>query len=710
MTWTFQHVSPSQIVTWLGCQRAWYWQYPMGFTPPTKPSALTGTACHAVIEDFIQDAGEDLTLRQDPKKDRYRTIVRPALPVLLDLRERYKSGAFVELEMKRPLRNGLVLKGRIDFLDLSARSPETNAPENLVVDHKSSSNIVQWAKTAEELRTDIQMLAYGYESLCRKPTPTVRLAHNVFQTRGIAAAQYTDVVVPAVEIHQGWTRINDISDKMIETSKLASPADVPETRTACDKYGGCAHRDRCAAIWSVKGGPALSPYAGIEAASTQENKENQVSNKPVVPALPPHLRQKLGIPDAAPAATPRANILPPEAPQDPRARAADAKALAAQAKPAQPAPAAVVAPPVQPAPAPAPAAPAAQPQVDGAALLLQLGWSGEEINAMSDEVFNKVVEGKWRRDLDGLYVAYGEPEQYTDENGKEKTYTPITNVVPPQPAPARPQRVARVATPAPAPAQPVAEVVATEPEVVAQPDPLVTEHGFEVTATPASTPARRRGRPPGAKNKATLEKEAAAQAPAEQNGTSVHIAQDPTVERIEAALDEAHGAEVDGDDEYLKNRDRATVPGTHEYELRVRDERIANLEKTLSETTAELQNYMLGKVKAENPNARFVLYVDCLPEFPDPTLRSLDVVLQPFMDLAAKNYKNEKTGAPEPLSHYALIPFGKGPGIVAGYVLTNLQHVVQPGALYVDTRSPCAAAVLEVLRPKADLVVSARGR
>ena len=49
-------------------------------------------------------------------------------------------------------------------------------------------------------------------------------------------------------------------------------------------------------------------------------------------------------------------------------------------------------------------------------------------------------------------------------------------------------------------------------------------------------------------------------------------------------------------------------------------------------------------------------------------------------------------------------------GLVAAHVLTNLAAVTAPGILYVDTRSPCAAAVLEVLRPKADLIVSARGR
>ena len=134
--------------------------------------------------------------------------------------------------------------------------------------------------------------------------------------------------------------------------------------------------------------------------------------------------------------------------------------------------------------------------------------------------------------------------------------------------------------------------------------------------------------------------------------------------------------------------------------------RIAELEVTVDTQRRSIEHYL----KAPAADVRFCVYVDCLPETPGVAFRHLDAVLAPFMDLVAKGFKNEKTGAPEPLSHYALVPFARGPSLVAAHVLTNLASVTAPGILYVDTRSPCAAAVLEVLRPKADLVVSARGR
>ena len=625
----FEHVSPSQIETWLGCNRQWYWQYPMGIKPPPTASNLVGSACHTIAEDFIQEQnGEDLSVKRDGK-DHHRAIVRPAMVTLRMLGDLHKSGlGYVERGMKRKLRNGLDLVGRIDFMSL----PETDNP--LVVDHKTSSNL-QYAKTEEELRTNIQMLAYAYEAVCLKPLAKgVRVAHNVMLTRGAPAARYTDALIPVKEVHAGWTRIQDISDQMIETSKLASPADVPPNLSACDRFGGCFHRDRCAAIKNAQN-PNASPYDGIDtaSASTQENT--------MTTALPPHLLAKLGVKTpnttpvpavggVAPAAPARpaipaalAGLLPPEAPMNPRDAKVQAAALAA-------------------------ATPVAVSGPEGAALLQSLGWSNDEIDAMTEDCFENAVAGKAQRALVDLDLGAVEPDGFVPVVGFH------VKVVE---APARRSRTA-----APAPVVEVVEVVevVTEEEVV------------EVVAP------KRRGRPPGAKNKPK----------------DVEVEQ--VVEPVVVVVEDTHyigGTSTLIDDD---------APLDHVAGLL--DEALARI--------AELEAALL--VAARSPavatDARFCVYVDCLPETPGVAFRHLDTVLAPFMEKVAAGFKNEKTGAPEPLSHYALVPFARGPSLVAAHVLTNLASVTAPGILYVDTRSPCAAAVLEVLRPKADLVVSARGR
>lgn len=669
----FKHVSPSQIETWLGCNRQWYWQYPMGIKSPPTASTLLGSACHTIAEDFIQEQnGEDLSVKRDGK-DHYRAVVRPAMATLRMLGDLHKSGlGHVERSMKRKLRNGLDLIGRIDFLSL----PETDNP--LVVDHKTSSNL-KYAKTEEEMATNIQMLAYAYEAVCLKPLAKgVRVAHNVMLTRGAPAARYTDVFIPTKDIHAGWTLIQNISDQMIKTSKIASPADVPPNLSACDRFGGCFHRDRCAAIKNAQN-PNTSPYDGIDAASasTQENT--------VTTALPAHLLAKLGvkIPNTtpvptvggvAPAAPARpalpaalSGLLPPEAPMNPRDAKVQAAALAAAT------------------PTPAPAA-AAAPGPDGAALLQSLGWSNEEIDAMTERVFEETVaQGAKREDCE-IGFAAPEADGFQAIDRVSPTATKIREI------PAAPARRSRTAAPAP-----VADTVAlvTGEQLTAALEANDTATVQAVAASQEAAAPKRRGRPPGAKNKP-------------KDGEVI----DEDKARAEMLMDAAHqngetpaSHYIGGESTLVDDAPAAPVAGLLDEALA----RIAELEQVIIDREKRVDDL---RAAAPSPPTygEFVLYIDCLPETPGVAFRHLDTVLAPFMDLVAKGFKNEKTGAPEPLSHYALVPFARGPSLVAAHVLTNLASVTAPGILYVDTRSPCAAAVLEVLRPKADLIVSARGR
>lgn len=645
--YTFEHVSPSQIETWLGCNRQWYWQYPMGIKSPPTASTLIGSACHTIAEDFIQEQnGEDLSVKRDGK-DHHRSIVRPAMPTLRMLGDMHKAGlGHVERSMKRKLRNGLNLIGRIDFMSL----PETDNP--LVVDHKTTANL-QYAKTEEELSTNIQMLAYAYEAVCLKPlAKAVRVAHNVMLTRGAPAARYTDALISVKDVHAGWTRIQDISDKMIETSKLASPADVPPTLSACDRFGGCFHRDRCSAIKNAQN-PNASPYDGIDTAS-QENT--------MTTALPAHLLAKLGVKTPNTTPVPAVGGVAPAAPGRPAIPAALAGILGAVASP-PPRAAGLLPPeaPMNPRDAKVQAAAVAAPALEGAALLQSLGWSNEEIDAMSDDCFESAVSGTAQRALVDIDFGAAEPDGFVPVVGFH------TKVVE---APARRSR-----TTTPAPVAEVVEVVEVVAEVVAE------EEVVEVVAP------KRRGRPPGAKNK-----------PKEGEVEQV-------VEAVAVVVEDTHY--IGGTSTLVDDAPSAPVAGLLDEALA----RIVELEKAWSglNNLVGAKSDRIAELEAGSPD-QFVIYVDCLPETPGVAFRHLDTVLAPFMEKVAAGFKNEKTGAPEPLSHYALVPFARGPSLVAAHVLTNLASVTAPGILYVDTRSPCAAAVLEVLRPKAALVVSARGR
>lgn len=665
--YTFEHVSPSQIETWLGCNRQWYWQYPMGIKPPPTASNLVGSACHTIAEDYIQEQNdEDLSVKRDGK-DHHRSIVRPSMSTLNMLRLHHKAGlGHVERGMKRKLRNGLNLVGRIDFLSL----PETDNP--LVVDHKTTSSL-QYAKTEEELASNIQMLAYAYEAVCLKPlAKAVRVAHNVMLTRGAPAARYTDALISVKDVHAGWTRIQDISDKMIETSKFASPADVPPNLSACDRFGGCFHRDRCSAIKAAQN-PNASPYDGIDTASTQENT--------MTTALPAHLLAKLGVKTPNTTPVPAVGGVAPAAPGRPAIPAALAGVLGQAPPPARPA-SGFLPPetPMNPRDAKVQAAAVVAPALEGAALLQSLGWSNEEIDAMTDDCFESAASGKAQRALVDLDFGAAEADGFVPVVG---FHTKVVEA---------PARRSRTAAPAP-----IAEVVA-EPVVTGEQITTAIEANDTATVQAAADQAvaasqeaaapKRRGRPPGAKNK-----------PKDGEAEVAGLLVEALVETL--AVEDTHY--IGGESTLVDAAPAAPVPtGLLDEALA----RIAELEVTVDTQRRSIEHYL----KAPAADARFCVYVDCLPETPGVAFRHLDAVLAPFMEKVAAGFKNEKTGAAEPLSHYALVPFARGPSLVAAHVLTNLAAVTAPGILYVDTRSPCAAAVLEVLRPKADLVVSARGR
>mgnify|MGYP007031441475 CR=1 FL=1 len=109
-------------------------------------------------------------------------------------------------------------------------------------------------------------------------------------------------------------------------------------------------------------------------------------------------------------------------------------------------------------------------------------------------------------------------------------------------------------------------------------------------------------------------------------------------------------------------------------------------------------------IEAGTDHVAPTLYVGCLPVFGAVRATHLDIALAPAMVAAAKNYTDDR-GNKKPLDHYSLIPFANGPKVVASLVLSTIKEfVVEHPVLFVDPASPCAPAVLEVLRPHYNVV------
>jgi hypothetical protein len=704
---TITHLSASQMETFEesagGCNRKWYLNKVVGLPIPQAASAALGEATHKELETWLE-TGE--TRHLGPIA-RAALTLGPVLP---------KPGAVVvESNGELPLVDGIKFVLRIDVLDFQS---DPAVPR--VVDWKTTSNF-QYLKSSEELRRAIQMLGYAKYALTYYPadaTPkTVKVAHVGLLTRGSPQARYTEATLDVSEIESGWTRLQQLGRRMKEVSLLESPAQVRANKSVCQKYGGCPFKNQCAGI---DGAAAPSPFHDPTA------KEN------VPMPLPPAIAAKLGLANkaATPAAEPekKGGVIPADAPKV--LTAAQIEAYAAQKKagtatgvvpPDAPAPAkeerkeaaalaAAVAKPVETAQTPAPAPAPAEP-VDVAR---GYGWTDEEIDAMSDEAF--IASQKIRKE---------DADVTWDEDDQGRFIDAI--VEKPKPVVTAPRRASRTQAAAPAP---VVEEKTDYPEKgyipPAQVQEMIEEKVAEMVADEAPKPAKRKaGRPPVYEQHLKglygwsvdqlvriTRPQGEALFEAKIRGDQVSITPDGVVHVL-------------GEEPFrlLPDGTPAAVETTKASASAPKAEPVAAppVEKTTlsPETKEQVKKFLTSETKIVGTSGQadtfpndveprwsnlsvvgLRVFVDILPEKGVESVTLLDEILKPYMaDAAAKN-KNEKTGAPDPVTHYSLIPFAQGPSRVAAYLLVNPPK----GDVFVDSKSPCAAACLEVLRPMADVV------
>lgn len=627
-------ISPSQVELHETCNRKWWLNKVMGKAIPQHPSAALGELVHKGQEDYLATG--------DEKK--VHPLAVATLPILRSMRER---GVKVEHTMQRQLRNGLLYNGRIDILDLGTKD------ENLitVADWKTTGSPA-YAKTADELRGNIQMLSYAYEATIldidhRGPTATtpVVLSHIVIPTKGSTNpfVTKTDPPLTVPEIRAGWSKIQTISDRMLETSKLESPDAVPGNKSACSAFGGCPFRETCAAL-------ERTPPLSVPVTAPTVSQENNTMPAPVQIRFPRSYAKTLaridaaGLLDAATATVEDvAGVI--EAPveqvaalqtlgeegyttwaaagfPDIVAFAASRRAPAPAAKttPTPPVNRGVMAPEARAVQTPAVVAPVAEVKAEPTEeeqaelweLLLSRGWSDTDIEGMSDEAFDAAVK---------LDAGPGDLDVTRGEDGQ---------VI-----------AVKKRKPAPAPT-PAAEV---------KPEP------------------RRRGRPAGSKNKP---KEA------------------PEVSEVEAAPVEA--VEAQAEVAFERPPAAEVVPVATAATVEAQAEA-----KPLPKTAT-------APVVPVEARSTLTLFIDCLP-VKGIEYRRLEDVLAPIATQAASSWKNPKTGQVETFDHYTLIPFGGGVQMVAAGVMRNISRPEFSGVLVANTSLPLTAAVLEVLLPVADVVV-----
>ena len=235
-----QHVSASQISTYLRCPRKHWLEKIAGVQVPTSAGAEFGSRCHALVEKRIE-MGQ---WPDDPDAVKVAMAGWKFIP--------QNTRLLVEQEMRLD-DAALPIIGRIDLV----------VPEHsVIIDHKFMGSL-RYAKTPAQLADDPQAILYctwGWrQGLLRPDALTFR--HITYQTRDNPQAVTSQHKFTPAELDEKYARTRTTIERMATTAALTKESEVPaaidsEDTSPCKAYGGCPHLARCRAlgdksVWSL---------------------------------------------------------------------------------------------------------------------------------------------------------------------------------------------------------------------------------------------------------------------------------------------------------------------------------------------------------------------------------------------------------------------------------------------------------------------------
>jgi hypothetical protein len=305
-----QHVSVSQIMSYDdgsggGCPRAW-WYDKVARVPRVDAGAWqsVGTLLHSEVEDYLtgRRTSSDLS-----------ALALAGVPHLPEP----SSDLLVEHPLVNPglTAAGVPFEGYVDWLD--PRDPE----QPHVGDNKTTKSIRLWAKTPEQLATNVQAAVYSHWARLRYPTAkSVKFSHVYFETTplddGAHRSCRVENVFKLTELDPLWLSIERTVERMKATARETRDRDVTPNTNHCRAYGGCPYAKVC-------------PHSPANRRTTENESLKELMmgllNNLTIPAVESPEQVSILPPDApVPVAVPTpATPLPPAPPEAERAAQPD---------------------------------------------------------------------------------------------------------------------------------------------------------------------------------------------------------------------------------------------------------------------------------------------------------------------------------------------------------------------------------------------------
>ncbi len=226
--------SASQVDTFESCPRKWFYGSHLGIRYPQHPSAALGERVHGRLEKYL--------LGEEPDWSGYEGEI-----AVSGIQHLPPPGTCIAVEKKdcAILIGGFRYVLRSDFVFLSPHHDRV-----IVGDHKTSSNIREYAKTPEILKEDFQALLYGYYWSYKEALPASALW--VYYQTGKTKARRSEAFRVDFD-DSDWTKLEERAiDRASQMTRYRSlpklpivANEIPGNREHCSAYGGCPYEGIC---------------------------------------------------------------------------------------------------------------------------------------------------------------------------------------------------------------------------------------------------------------------------------------------------------------------------------------------------------------------------------------------------------------------------------------------------------------------------------
>ncbi len=298
-------VSPSQISTFIECQRKWAWRHIAKIVLPAHKSAALGTDTHTQLEEYLKTgktfdytkpsgyiaqsavhllpppmtkglelekhftfksktgvtyhgymdvSGPDSSVFPDMQRatDDIHTVLAESTWRIFDNKTGmcWSGDAWIFLDpAKQYIASRSALDEDRDMVELRPLSARGITP--FVSDHKTTSDF-RYAKSPSDLRKDPQGVIYAMAVMDYYGSDQADLIWTYMLTKGARKAKRVHLRVLRADVEIEFAKI-ELTAAEIGTTHLAqpSPLTLPANTAACSAYGGCPYRGNCTDLSTV---------------------------------------------------------------------------------------------------------------------------------------------------------------------------------------------------------------------------------------------------------------------------------------------------------------------------------------------------------------------------------------------------------------------------------------------------------------------------